>query len=85
MTINTTGIPLNVTKDPQCRHSEHQGFVSYTSQVVGGHTGWKATCSNCASFTDFYTQRYEGPDWILEAKEAARDALMRIEAPPLVP
>lgn len=80
MTQNTTGVPLNVTKDPQCRHSEKQGFVSYASQTIGSITGWKATCSNCGSVTDYYTQPISSDYPARDAKEAARNALMLIEA-----
>lgn len=61
-----------VTKDPQCRHSEKQGFVSYTTDGFGR---FKATCSNCGSAGTLFRI----------IKEDARNDLMRIEALPLTP
>lgn len=63
---------LTITKVPQCRHSEHQGFVTY---AVDGFGRFKATCSNCASVGSLFRVK----------KEDARFDLMKIEAPPLVP
>ena len=78
MTQNNTGVPLNVTKTPQCRHSEKQGFVSYDSLVVSGVTEWRASCSNCGSVGPFIRIVQETPDEL--RKERARAALMLIEA-----
>lgn len=81
MTKNTTGIPMNVTKDPQCRHSERQDFVSYsvTASMV------TASCSNCGSVGDTTLINWRIADPLRNAKEAARNLLMKKEAPPLAP
>lgn len=73
---------VRITKTPQCRHRDR--FATYTSQTIGGITGWKAACSNCSSVTDYYTQPGADPHPAIRAQEAARDALMAIEAPPVV-
>lgn len=78
MAENFTGVPMNVTKDPQCRHSETQGFVSYDSLVVGGVTEWRASCSNCGSAGPYI--RIVQETSVELRKEAARNALMLIEA-----
>lgn len=56
-----------VTKALQCRHNEKL-FVTYTVVL----NGEKASCSNCGSISP-----------TAATKEAARNALMKIEAPPL--
>ncbi len=65
---------LTVTKAPQCRHSENQGFVSYTQETIAGIVFYTAVCSNCSSEsrTGHITQ------------DGARLDLMGVEAPPLV-
>ena len=66
---------LRITKEPQCRHSESQGFVSYTEETIAGIVFYTAHCSNCDSESSVgYVTR-----------EDARNDLMKIEAPPLVP
>jgi transcription elongation factor Elf1 len=85
MTQNTTGISLKVTKEPQCRHSEHQGFVTYAFDLDGMRV--TATCSNCTSSAQA-TWAKPWPPALSDydnLKEAARNTLMAIEAPPLVP
>lgn len=59
-----------VTKTPQCRHSERQGFVTYETS---GETV-RALCANCASVSAY-----------MPTREGARNDLMKIEAAPLVP
>lgn len=83
MTQNTTGIPMNVTKEPQCRHSEKQGFVSYTITTGAQIATAKAFCSNCQSYGSEIAR--EQPVDMNALVEDARNALMRVEAPPLVP
>lgn len=78
MTQNTTGVSLAVTKDPQCRHSEKQGFVSYDSRAYAGGIEWRASCSNCGSVGPFVRTTVIMSDEL--RKDAARNALMLIEA-----
>lgn len=84
MTINTTGIPLNVTKDPQCRHSERQGFVTYEAQYDAptGRMQYRASCSNCGSVSPWVSADGLSAT-VADGREAARNALMKIEAEPL--
>ncbi len=83
MTQNTTGISLKVTKEPQCRHSVSQGFVSYVI-TVGVHSAVAtAACSNCA--VEGLPVMRTMPTDLVVLMEDARNALMRVEAPPLVP
>lgn len=83
MTQNTTGIPLNVTKEPQCRHSEKQGFVSYSLTLDANTATASAACRNCGS-TGVTLVRNRVYD-LNVLIEDARNALMRVEAPPLIP
>lgn len=83
MTQNTTGIPYNVTKTPQCRHSEKQGFVSYVVTLSANLATAVASCSNCGSSGE--TLARTRPTNLEMLMEDARNALMRVEAPPLVP
>lgn len=84
---NIAGDGAHVTKDPQCRHSEKQGFVSYATQIVAGKTQYKATCSNCGSAGAWITPLYPPTSLgaVNLAKDAARNSLMLVEAQPLVP
>lgn len=83
MTQNTIGISLRVTKTPQCRHSEKQGFVSYVISLNENTAVAMATCSNCGSDGALLTR--SRPTDLNVLIEDARNALMRVEAPPLVP
>jgi len=65
-----------VLKDPQCRHLDQ--FVTYSTGLSLGHVTAVATCSNCGSTGDLASARTQD-----EAKSRAKDALMRIEAPPV--
>lgn len=79
---NTTGIPMNVSKTPQCRHSEKQGFVSYVVTSGARSATAQASCSNCGSEGELVT--HAQPVDAEKLIEEARNALMRVEAPPLV-
>ena len=80
---NTTGISYKVTKEPQCRHSVSQGFVTYTIQSSLDTTYVYASCSNCDSSGDEVMAKTATMDLLL-LKEQARNELMKVEAPPLV-
>lgn len=65
-----------VIKDPQCRHLDQ--FVTYEEGIPNlGHVTMTATCSNCGRSGDGSARTRD------EAKSRAKDALMRIEAPPV--
>lgn len=64
-----------VIKEPQCRHLDQ--FVTYDTNYYLGHVLATATCSNCG-------RSGSGSARVLdEAKSRAKDALMRVEAPPV--
>lgn len=83
MAINNTGIPMNVVKEPQCRHAPE--FLSYAI-TLGLHSSESVvTCSNCGTQA---RATWVQPLATVDARylqEASRTALMSIEAPPLVP
>ena len=64
-----------VVKDPQCRHLDQ--FVTYDTNYYLGHVLATATCSNCGQSGSDSARMMD------EAKSRAKDALMRIEAPPV--
>lgn len=65
-----------VIKTPQCRHLDQ--FVTYETHSGTGLVFATATCGNCGS------EGAEATAWTTdEAKSRAKDALMRVEAPPV--
>jgi len=64
-----------VLKDPQCRHLDQ--FVTYSTGLSLGHVTAVATCGNCGSEGAGSARTLD------EAKSRAKDALMRVEAPPV--
>lgn len=74
----------NVTAPKWCRHKDQFLTYEYTGSPSSNTGKVKLTCANCAATTGdiaVATQIYDTVDmWLERARQAAHDALMKIEA-----